>query len=215
MKSVIIFLMSIGTYLMAQQGPNMFKNHEECLSSFESNKFSYYQAMFFNNYNKNSVNGISRVVSPLTSDAIVDMTTVNGRRWVILPKGEMVRWNYSNGLLRDAYAMDICGNQIFSLSYLIPPTEEVSGFKIHDPPLRNGVDGKNGSNGHDGRDGRDGKDGTTVVSSDNTGWIVAGVVAVVALVYIFWPQEENVPIGTSPGVTTGGVGPGVDTGGAH
>ncbi len=108
------------TCLMSQQGPNMFNTREETVSAFTNKTFSYYEPRYFDSYKVKPVNGKGRILAPLQQDAVVNMMTANGNKWVVLIKGVMLRWENNT-----PYAMDTCGNKIFSTFYPKEETEKV------------------------------------------------------------------------------------------
>ena len=221
---VLVVLLGTTTYLMAQQGPNMFNSRQECENAFLAGKFSYYHPKFFNHYRDNPVDGVKKITAPLTRDAVVEMITANGKKFVVLPEGEILRWEIScsqgKGLMRmNPYADDTCGNKIFSVSYP-SRTEEVTERV---PPLSSyfQIPGPKGDQGPRGRAGRDRI--VEVKSISYTPYVVGGVL----IVGIVWVAENSknhndtyeTPPGVTttpagPGVTTGPAGPGITTGGA-
>lgn len=100
------------TYLIAQKGPNMFHEKEKVNTAYNNKKFSYYEAIDISSYKINPVDGKERTLAGLPKDALVDMNTANGRRWVVLKEKTLLRWK--NGV---PYAMDTCGNKIFAIFY--------------------------------------------------------------------------------------------------
>ncbi len=121
MKNIFVYMVFLTTTcLIAQQGPNMFEPKEAVITAFINQTFSYYEPKYFDSYKINPVNGKEKIVSPLQQDTVADMITANGRRWVVLKKGTLLRWE--NNV---PYAMDTCGNKIFSVFYPKETIEEI------------------------------------------------------------------------------------------
>ena len=119
----------------ASGGPDMFSDKETCLVALGAGNFSYYEPKFNGLKGKNPVDGKTKVVAPLESDACVKMLTVSGKRWVPQKKGTEFRFKSSEGHLASVpYARDSCGNPVEEIAYFQVRSEVDSPPVAYVPP---------------------------------------------------------------------------------
>ena len=98
-------------------GPNMFEDKKACDAAMRTGDYRYYEPKYFGLKDKNPVDGESRRAVPIESDACVDMLTVSGRKLVVQKEGTILRWHAVNGVLKEPYARDDCGNTVYAIHY--------------------------------------------------------------------------------------------------
>ncbi len=121
MRNLIVLLVLGVTTVLAQEGPNMFIPQKECEKAFLEGNFSYYHPKFFDHYRRKPVDGYKRVALSLSSDTCAYMLTSDGKRYVVLQQGTVLRWERRGSELFP-YAMDVCGNDKYSL---FGPTRDI------------------------------------------------------------------------------------------
>lgn len=123
MKKFVLFalaMLALSAPASAQK-PTFFSG-VQCQQALAAGNFSYYQPRFFNNRDKNPVDGKLKVALPLEANACVHAFTTAGWQWVVLPAGTKLRWEGKR-----LYAMDACGNAADDIAYapvqvVAPPT---------------------------------------------------------------------------------------------
>lgn len=92
---------------------NMWLSADSAIAAYDSDSFLYYYPKFFHDRDKDPADGKIKKIAPALYNAVAEMNTVNGRRFVVLPQNTMLRWE--NNV---PYAHDACGNKILYFSYL-------------------------------------------------------------------------------------------------
>lgn len=118
MKNLLVLvalLIAMATTCFAQKGPNMFASGKEAKTAYENKEFSYYQPKYFSNHDVDPTDGVNKYTAALTQDAVVEMITANGKKFVIQPAGAIFRWKKGSDV---PYARDDCGNKTFYFSYI-------------------------------------------------------------------------------------------------
>jgi hypothetical protein len=118
--AAVALLLGVTTICLAQK-PDIFETREACESHYKTGNYSFYVARNIAGWKKNAVNGRDSILARLESDAVVEMITIHGKGFTILPQGTQLRWVKTE---MKAYAMDTCGNTIFSCYPLIGTEEK-------------------------------------------------------------------------------------------
>lgn len=131
LAGVVITITVLAGVADAAAPPWMFATREECDTAISAGEKSYriYVPKDTRNKGKNPVDGVTKVVAPLETVigvACVEMDTQMGRKFVPQAEGTKLRWKINADGPPTPYALDICGNNIYSISYgtLKLPEEE-------------------------------------------------------------------------------------------
>lgn len=145
MKKLISTILCVGLLglnvpINAETTPTMFLTQKACDAALLSGNFTPYEAKFLGLAGEKPVNGTTRVLVPLETDACVNMLTTAGRKWVVQLTGTEFRAYRDEDNNLTFYSLNICGNPVYGVSYPkpVPPAVTSNDAPYPSPvkPLR-------------------------------------------------------------------------------